>query len=262
MPQLSYSWMIVDMLCDGTSRANGKHNKWQLNTDTVSWHTSTSSLSGPPAANKWRLWGIKDVVVSSGRRSSAALKLNSELMRRHQPFGAQQVAESVHTFWFRVRKQRNARVWILGEEKESSGEEGIQPWCERKMREYGWNLYKSVFDIKGITGYAGLPFAEQKTVSGVVFVSETPILFQRSRNVSGLKCDDRGPFSCYQKKTKKAFKTRRFILWCLLSQTYFLSLSSLTSESVCRSKDRTPSQSPQPEGRENWGWQGREDKGE
>lgn len=31
----------------------------------------------------------------------------------------------------------------------------------------------------------------------------------------------------------------------------------LTSESVCRSKDRRPSQSPQPEGSESWSWRGR-----
>lgn len=42
----------------------------------------------------------------------------------------------------------------------------------------------------------------------------------------------------------------------LVSSHIVFTTYGLTSESVCRSKDRRPSQSPQPEGRESWGWKG------
>lgn len=49
-------------------------------------------------------------------------------------------------------------------------------------------------------GYVCLPFAEQKSVSGAVLASEVPILFHRSRNITGSKQEAAEPFACCLKE--------------------------------------------------------------
>lgn len=90
-------------------------------------------------------------------------------------------------------------------------------------------------DKLGFIGYVCLPFAEKKSVSGVVLVTEVPILFHRSRHITGSKQENLEPFSCCleerQAKDKCSFE---FYLLSPFKQMFFtfLFLSDLRKRAL------------------------------
>lgn len=116
-PPLSYNCNILDLLCEFKSKANGRHRKWQLNLIKLS---RFSSGSGWPSANI-ELWGgvkISHVLLEAMLYGGKKLEKN----QKHQPFRAQQPAESRYKCRFALRKQWNIGRRILGEDQQWDGQ--------------------------------------------------------------------------------------------------------------------------------------------